>query len=192
METVIDYLHERTAGLHFEGKRNTGGQIVIDAAEIVPGKFEIMTMKPSGEEIECKIAYSPEEAAAVYHDMYKRYVEALPEVKPLTGKYAKLRDDLKAALVAGMAAEANEGNDGGTCNFDSPAIALPRWNSELVQRAAKEAGSSCYKWDSFGEKFWVVVPRTGAQGFARTANAEAMTKALQMAGYRATTYYQMD
>lgn len=111
--------------------------------------------------------------------------------KPLTGKYAKLRDDLKAALIAGKAAEINS-DDGGSCNFDSPALYLPRWNEELVKRAAKEAGSSCFIWHLFKSKLFVFRPNTACQANGRSRNAEMMRKYLETAGYDAMDYCQAD
>ena len=107
----------------------------------------------------------------------------------LTGKYAKLRDDLIAALAAGRSAEEKTPNDGGTCNFDSPTIDLPRWQSEKIKQAAQAAGTHCYKW--FGST-WVFSPRTRAQGYARTRNAEAAKNKLCELGYQAYMYYAMD
>lgn len=107
----------------------------------------------------------------------------------LKGKYAKLRDDLIAALESGRAAEAATPNDGGTCNFDSPTIDLPRWQAEKIKQAAEEAGTHCYKW--FGST-WVFSPRTRAQGFARTRNAVAIKDKLCEFGYESYMYYAMD
>ncbi len=50
----------------------------------------------------------------------------------LTGRYAKLRDDLIDAVAAGIAAEEKNPDDGGSMNFDSAAIRLPRWNLSLI------------------------------------------------------------
>ena len=108
----------------------------------------------------------------------------------LTGKYAKLRDDLIAALAAGKAAETGE--DGGTCNNDSPAIELPRWNVTLVQQAAREAGSAAFEWKLYRNKLFVFRPHTAAQGNDRSRNAETATAYLKSIGYHAMDYCQMD
>lgn len=122
----------------------------------------------------------------------KFYAKYLPDgEKPLTGKYAKLRDDLKKAIFEGCKTEENDPEDGGTCNFDSTAIYLPRWQRKKVEQAAKEAGTSCFYWVSFGSHF-VFHPQTKAQANARSRNAEAMTKALQRMGYDAIDYCQID
>lgn len=111
----------------------------------------------------------------------------------LTGKYAKLRDDLKIALLAGKSAEQANPEDGGTCNFDSPTLILPRWRKALVKQAAEEAGTSCFEWKSFGiSGEFVFSPLTGGQGNARTRNAKAVMNMLKTMSYDASMYYQMD
>ena len=115
-----------------------------------------------------------------------------PAASDLPGKYARLRDDLRAALEAGRAAEAADPEDGGTCNFDAAALSLPRWSADLIRQAAQEAGTGCFSWDCYGKRLWVIGPDTRAQGNARSRNAEAMVRALQAAGYDALDYCQMD
>lgn len=113
------------------------------------------------------------------------------EIKqPLKGKYAKLAKDLRDALEYGRTLAGDD--DGGTSNFDSPSIDLPRWNKALVEEAAKEAGLSCSTWDVLGHKQYVFsVPGSG-QGLMRTRTAEAMSWYLRRKGYAASVYYQMD
>lgn len=111
----------------------------------------------------------------------------------LTGKYAKLRDDLAEALLKGEIAEMVFGDDVGTCNFDSPTLLLPRWNTKLVEQAAMEAGTRCWKWTgSWGGGRFVISPHTHSQGYPRTRNAEAVSHYLKEAGYQAGMYYMMD
>lgn len=63
-----------TPALHFEGKDFNGQKIIIDAAALSAGKFEIMTLRPSdGEEIEMKTAATVEEAASIYDGMVTYY-----------------------------------------------------------------------------------------------------------------------
>ena len=59
----------------------------------------------------------------------------------------------------------------------------------MVEQAAKEAGTYCFKWD---DGFYVFSPNTRAQANARSRNAEAMTKALENLGYKVFEYQQMD
>ena len=112
--------------------------------------------------------------------------------KPLTGKYAKLRDDLKAALAAGRTVEDDDPEDGGACNFDAASLLLPRWKEALVEQAAQEAGTGCFTWSLFGKKRFVFRPNTNGQANARSRNAEAMTDALARMGYQAFCYQQLD
>ena len=113
----------------------------------------------------------------------------MSEQKPLTGKYAKLAEDLRVALATGRAAEIENPEDGGTCNFDSPAIYLPKWRKSLVEQAAREAGCGCF---DISTGCFLFMPDTGGQGNARTRNARAMTNKLKELGYKASVHYQMD
>jgi hypothetical protein len=111
----------------------------------------------------------------------------------LTGKYAKLRDDIREALLKGEVAEMVSGNDWGTCNFDSPTLYLPRWKKELVEQAAKEAGTHCWKLGyGYWKGFYLISPNTHSQGNPRTANAEAMHDHFNSLGYTSGVYYMMD
>ena len=114
----------------------------------------------------------------------------------LTGKYAQLRDAIREAVLKGEVAEEvewRERGDGGTCNFDSPVIYLPRWKKELVEQAAKEAGTRCWKLDyGFWKGCYVISPKTHSQGYPRTKNAEAMGAHFNAAGYTGGVYYMMD
>ena len=117
----------------------------------------------------------------------------MEHIMELKGKYAKLRDDLKIALAAGEAVENTFNFDGGTCNFDSPTLLLPRWKRELVEQAVREAGTRCFKSSSgWWNGAFVISPRTHSQGYPRTKNAEEVYKILKAAGYDASVYYQMD
>ena len=106
---------------------------------------------------------------------------------PLTGKYAKLRDDLIFALRDTYDLESTE--DGGTCNFDSPVLNLPRWNADKLQRAMREAGARAWRWHS---SMWVIVFSSSGQGNRRSRRAEAIYRKLKELGYDAFMYYQMD
>ena len=98
---------------------------------------------------------------------------------------------LKAAADAGRAALTGE--DGGACNFDSPALSLPHMTEKQVSACAKAAGTTVFVWRLYGQRLWVFnVPVSGPQGNDRTRQAEAMTASLAAAGYDALTYSQMD
>lgn len=110
----------------------------------------------------------------------------------LTGRYAKLAADLKAAYEYGK--EHMGTDDGGTCNFDSPTLYLPRWNKEKVKAAVKAAGLNSFEWTPFGRNraFLVVSVPCAGQGYTRTNAAEAMSKRLGELGYDSGMYYQAD
>lgn len=189
---AYEYAHRNTAGLHYTGPNRHGVQITIDAAELSPGLFDVVVLRSDGHDLESKHATSLEDAEKVYNDFYQRYVLPEKPLAPLTGKYAKLRDDLKKALEAGLAAEDADPEDGGTCNLDAASLALPHWSSAKVRQAAKEAGTGCFIWTLFGSRRFVFIPNTRGQGNARSRNAEAMTAALRSFGYDAMDYSQMD
>lgn len=192
--TAYELAHKNTSDLHYSGPDRTGLYILIDAAEIAPDRFEVAALRNSGCELAMVAAYSLEEARSVYNRLYNRYVTTTEKKgpAPLTGKYAQLRDDLRAALRAGRDAERANPEDGGSCNFDSASLYLPRWNTEKVEQAAKEAGTNCFKWKLFGKTRYVFRPDTCGQGNARSRNAEAMTAALHKMGYDAFNYCQAD
>ena len=168
-----------------------GVHIIIDAAETAPDRFEVAALRTGGGELAIIDAYSLDEARSVYNRLYGRYVTPAtkPEAKSLTGKYAKLRDDLRAAYKIGQEAAAQV-EDTGTCNMDAPALRLTRWNKAKVEQACKEAGGGCFQWSYF-KRFVVCFPIPG-QAYKIETAAEAMTKALQKMGYDALTYCQMD
>ena len=168
---------------HFEDTK-----VIIDIADI-GGKYETMKLrKRDGEEIESYTTYDFDVAENVFNKMVKEHTET---VKPLTGKYAKLRDDLKAALAAAKEA-ADSVDDGGTCNLDAASLLLPQWNERLVEQAAKEAGTSAFSWRIFGGKRYVFLPHVSGQARKRERAAEAMTASLAAAGYNAFCYQQAD
>ena len=110
---------------HFAGRDTTGKKIIIDAAELYPGKFEIMAMRPGGREVEVMTAATEQEAAEAWRAMVDRHTATATAAPPLTGKYAKLRDDLRAAIrtVAG-----------------GDAMLSPAVTRRVMQAAARGAG----------------------------------------------------
>lgn len=189
--TAYERAHQNTADLHYAGPDKNGVHIIIDAAEIAPDRFEVAALRTGGGELAMIDAYSLDEARSAYNQLYDRYVAPAtkPETKPLTGKYAQLRDDLRAVYKIGQEAAAQV-EDTGTCNMDAPALRLTRWNAAKVEQACKEAGGGCFKWSCFN-RFVICFPIPGQACKVETA-AEAMTKALREMGYDALTYCQMD
>ena len=179
---------------YFHHEQKKGGKtIIIDAAALNDTPYwsneveniEIMVMYAGGEEIESKIVNDYGEAKRVFNGYVAKYF-------PLSGKYAKLRDDLKRALQAGETVERADPDDGGTCNFDGTAVLLPRWTEKLVERAAEEAGTGCFKWDLWKTHYYVFRPKTRGRANARSRNAEAVTKAMMSYGYDCMDYQQAD
>ena len=178
-----------------EELKSGGKQIIIDLCQI-GSVYEAMVLNArTGDAIDEYRSRDFETAVNAFYKMVEKFPSdktKKPAAAVLTGKYAKLRDDLRRALAAGRAAEKANPEDGGTCNFDSAAIRLPRWNAAKVEQAAKEAGTSCFDWILFGGKRYVFSPDSKAQANARSRNAEAMTKALKAMGYEAMDYCQAD
>lgn len=179
---------------HYEGDIYTDKGVripnaIIDTA-IICGHYETMALK-HGKEYACVTVDSLEEAEKVFEDMIERFTvrnkPTKPIEKPLTGKYAKLRDDLIKAVEAGK--KADYGEDGGTCNFDSPSLLLPRWQEKKIKQAAKEAGIGCFKW--YGARYVFSTP-TRAQGNRNCRVSEAMCKALTELNYDCVEYCQAD
>lgn len=107
----------------------------------------------------------------------------------LTGKYLKLAEDLaKAAEAARMTVPPE---DGGTCNFDSLMLYLPRWEAAKVKLAAEAAGIYAGKCCGYKSTFTFSVP-VFAQGYARTKQAEVMDRVMKDLGYESGVFYMMD
>lgn len=179
--------------LHFEGECYLNGRktnLTIDTCRCL-NRFETMVLR-NGVDLDCKYADTLEEAEKQYNEFVERYSKApsKPVETPLTGKYKKLSEDLKTALE--IAKRADYGEDGGTCNFDAPAIILPRWIEKKVKQAAKEAGTNAFKWEGFGQTKYVFSTPTNAQGNRNTRVAEAMEQALNNMGYDTILYCAMD
>lgn len=167
-----------------------GKHLTIDTAylgEEYNRPYETMALLPRGKEVETIRSVTLDEAKRAHRLMLERYKASAEE---LTGKYAKLRADLEAAIAE--TADLEQTEDGGTCNFDSPALFLPRWNGEKVKQAAKEAGCGAFKWSFCGSGRWVFSIPTSGQANRRSRRADAVCKALKEKGYNATMYLQMD
>lgn len=180
---------------HYEGTIYVNGKRIpnatIDACKW-GSKYEIMVFR-GGAEYAVSTVDTVEEAKQIYDDYIRTFTTppTEPIEKPLTGKYKKLRDDLIIAVEAGK--KADYGEDGGTCNFDSPSLLLPRWQEKKVKQAAKEAGIGCFKWELFGGARYVFSTPTIAQGNRNCRVSEAMCKALTDLGYpNVLEYSSMD
>ena len=105
-------------------------------------------------------------------------------------KYELLTLALLAAKSA--ASQHNNDDDGGTCNFDTAFIRLPRWNRQQTIKAFENAGLRTDVCNIFGGTAYMVFGCYTGQGNRRTNQAEAVRDALQDAGYECSIYYQMD
>lgn len=106
--------------------------------------------------------------------------------------YDALEAGIKAAVEAAKEA-AQDADDGGTCNFDAAAIFLKGAREDRVKAAAKAAGVHATKMaGGMWRGSYTLGTPEGGQGNRNTVQAIAMTKALESAGFEATTYYQMD
>jgi len=110
---------------------------------------------------------------------------------------AKLVEAFRRASAAAIAADAPD--DGGTCNFDTPAFRIKGAQEGQLKSAAREAGVEIHRisergyWAGF---YWVWVPMSG-QGNRRSRSMSAAQKVLdeyvgQIPGFEARGYYQMD
>ncbi len=162
-----------------------GTAATLSTAQLPDGSYE--TMLYCGPAMtELAVVQSDTEAAALaaHKDIKANY-----HVEAPAGKYKDLADCLRAAKEYALAHRGSD--DGGTCNFDAPTIALPGWEKAKVEAAAAEAGTGCFVWNAFGGRLFVF-PIGGGQGNARTKAAEIARDFLQAAGFNAGMYYQMD
>lgn len=171
-----------------------GRRVILDTAQLSPNCYETMIFYASSYmDIDSMTAKTEAEALQQFGKILATYPadKKAEGPAPLAGKYAKLRDDLKKALEAGRKAEKENPEDGGTCNFDSASLYLPRWIASKVEQAAEESGTHAHIWES-GIKRFIFSPDTRGQANARSRNAKAMTEALRAMGYCALDFCQMD
>lgn len=109
-----------------------------------------------------------------------------------------LADLFRKAEAAALAADPGDGlqNDGGTCNFDTPVLRLPRVRAVVVEAAAAEAGVNVSRSSWLGGPAWFIGVTTKGQADRRTKMAEAayrVLKAAEIPGVlHASFYQQMD
>jgi len=99
----------------------------------------------------------------------------------------------REAKAAALAGDPGQDADGGTCNFDTPAIRLPGIREKFVAECAAEAGISASAFDWLGGQRWffVHVPTHG-QANRRSIMAEAACRRLKELGLQAVMYAQAD
>jgi hypothetical protein len=98
----------------------------------------------------------------------------------------------REAKAAALAADPGQEADGGTCNFDTPAVCLPGTREKFVEECATAAGisTSAFKWFR-SRYFFVFVPLYG-QANRRSNMAEAANRRLKELGFDALLYCQAD
>ncbi len=99
----------------------------------------------------------------------------------------------REAAAAALAADPGPEADGGTCNFDTPAIRLPGIRERFIRECATAAGISASAFDWLGGRRWffVFVPMNG-QANRRSIMAEAACRRLKQLGLPAAMYCQAD
>lgn len=167
-----------------------GRPVILSAAELAPGEYEIMLLDSYGESI-AEASASAEDSALCEYRWIRKNHRPDAEIPVLPEKYRKLRDDLKRACLAAQEAAARV-QDTGTCNLDAPAIRLPRWRQCLVEEAALQAGVGCFQWRTYGSGIYVFPMRVPGQAYKRERAAEVAASSLASMGYNTLTYYQMD
>ena len=103
-------------------------------------------------------------------------------------KEERLERSLYRATIACISHILDE--DGGTCNFDSPALDYKAYgiSKESAKEVFKRCGLSSFDW---GEKL-VIGSYTSGQGNRRTKMAESFALQLAADGIPSDVYYQMD
>ena len=105
-------------------------------------------------------------------------------------KYEQLTADLIAAKE--HAAQFENNDDGGTCNFDAASLHLPRWDVKKIEEAFEKAGLRTSTWKLCGTTYHLVLGCYSGQANRRTDMAEAVCDYLKKLGYSTMMYYAMD
>ena len=172
----IGYLHHEI--------RYKNRPLIIDT-RMVDGKYETISMRRNGDCFSCRMADSPA-IAAVNHE------DALRSFLPVHLRF--FSDDLGTCITQALK-EFGESEDGGTCNFDSPAVSFHGVHTGTVEAAASLAGEHCSRWQEKRKDpmyDWFVFSGPTGQGNRRTRMAERISELLKQRGYDTTVYYQMD
>lgn len=113
-------------------------------------------------------------------------------------KHAELISALKKAREKATAVGLLS-DDGGTRNFDSPVLYMPKGTRETtMDKIGLRAGVSFMKWESrpfagTDRSAWLIFGNfMSGQGNRRSRIAEAFADSLKADGFKSDTYYQMD
>lgn len=119
-------------------------RLIVDACQLSADLYEVITMRPHGEEIELVRVATEGEARAVYAQMVDRYA-SVAEAVPMSPAMLRLVAALKSAAEAGRAALTEE--DGGASNFDAPVYG-PQGNDRTRQAEAMTASLAAAGYDA--------------------------------------------
>lgn len=155
---------------------------ILDACHFTrSGIYEIMVMDGYGKEIASLRTEDREEMERFYIDYILKYAPS---------SWHKVIDDLKKAKEL---AQAVEGDDDGTCNFDNPAILPPKGMDIEQLIACCVAADVTFIDRKKGNETCLLIGAHGiGQGSRRTRGAIAAKEYLRSQGYTAGMYYQMD
>lgn len=108
------------------------------------------------------------------------------------GKVEALTRALRRAEIAALAFQ--DEPDGGTCNFDAPALDYKACGltKGKAEQAIADAGLRCFDWKAYGQRHLIICGFQLGQGDRRTAMAEAFCKSLKDEGFSCGMYYRMD
>lgn len=172
----IGYLHHEI--------RYKNRPLIIDT-RMVDGKYETISMRRNGDSFSCQVSDSPAIAAANHENAIRKF---LPEC------LQKFPDDLSDCATQAWV-EYGASEDGGTCNFDSPAVRFTGAHAGTVDAASSIVGAHCYRWQEKRKNpfydYFVFSNPTG-QGNRRSRIAERTAELLKERGYDTAVYYQMD
>lgn len=188
MNLTSDYLHTPVKGYHLECGRGKKKKTIVDACRFLAKDgsdeiFEVMALRGDGEELACVRTSDWLEMKRAYSRMVQDYMPA---------EWVQLMNTLATAKAV---AEAVTGDDGGTCNNDSPAIDVPEGMTfKQLEGICNAAGVGCFAWRPFGKgPASAVIGAHGiGQGNRRTKGAEAACEYLKAHGIKCGMYYQMD
>lgn len=106
-------------------------------------------------------------------------------------KYEQLRNALINASL--YASDFKDEDDGGTCNFDTVVINLPRWQyAKLKEMVATIPGLRISKHYYDWSGHFMIHGFEHGQANRRTAMVEAFSRRLCELGYDSSVYYAMD
>ena len=161
-------------------------KITVDTCQLF-GEYETMAMLPNGDDLACIRTADAQSATEAHISILRSYMaqELLRIVDAIT----------EAQRVAQERHVGTE--DGGTCNFDAPALFLPDLQPYEVEAIATAAQCHVFQWETSKKRphyryFVFSTPYNSGQGNRNTRMAETMADVLRDLGYDSTVYYQID